>query len=96
MHPILFLAVKESVGPQITKDRFSHVMAFPWSSDRRRQRTESGSHHNLRMLTPLTQYIIGSELYWVGAEHVRGCANKLSMLYMSHDEDWNQPTYADI
>ena len=21
--------------PQITKDRFSHVMAFPWSSDRR-------------------------------------------------------------
>ena len=28
MHPTLFLAVKDSVGPQITKDRLSHVMAF--------------------------------------------------------------------
>ena len=26
---------KDSVGPQITKDRLSHVMAIPWSSDRR-------------------------------------------------------------
>ena len=35
VHPTLFLAVKDSVGPQITKDRLSHVMAFPWSNDRR-------------------------------------------------------------
>ena len=37
MHPTLFLAVN-----QITKDRFSHVMAFPWSSDDDKVR-ESGS-----------------------------------------------------
>ena len=57
---------KDSVGPQITKDRLSHVMAFPWSSDCRWQSTGiwfyiDCHYHNLRMLTPRTQYI-GSEL----------------------------------
>ena len=62
--------------PQITKDRFSHVMAFPWSSDRRSQRSGiwlyiDCHYHTLRMLTPS---YIGSELTRKGvceqSEHV--------------------------
>ena len=60
--------------PQITKDRFSHVMAFQWSSDRRWQSTGKWfyidcHYHNLRMPS-----YIGSELTRKGvceqAEHV--------------------------
>ena len=75
MHPTLFLAVKESVRPQIAKDRFSHVMTFPWSSNCRWQSTGiwfyiDCHYDNLRML----KRHIGSKLTRKGvceqAEHV--------------------------
>ena len=60
--------------PQITKDRFSHVMAFPWSSDRRWQSTGIWFYIDCHYHNSLTPSYIGSELTRKGvceqAEHV--------------------------
>ena len=63
-HPIFTLCYRA----QITKDRFSRVMAFPWSSDRRWRSAGiwfyiDCHYHNLRMLT--------RNGVWEQAEHVK-------------------------
>ena len=84
--------------PQITKDRFSHAMAFPWSSDRRSQSTGiwfyiDWHYLTLRMLTPS---YIGSELTRKGvceqAEHVMSPQEYMRVEYdVTMNTRTNQP-----